>query len=77
MVSTRGLSWQIWSEKCLISFKFEIQFHKYHMKIIFLYLTISYDVAFGQKSNLLAIIHSLNLPNNPLDDIIDQVSVIF
>ncbi|KAA0054721.1 protein strawberry notch [Cucumis melo var. makuwa] len=31
-----------------------------------------YNAASDRKSNLLAIIRSLNLPNNPLDDIIDQ-----
>ncbi|KAG6605360.1 Protein FORGETTER 1, partial [Cucurbita argyrosperma subsp. sororia] len=32
-----------------------------------------YDAASDRKSSLLAIIRSLNLPNNPLDDIIDQL----
>ena len=32
-----------------------------------------YDVALERKTKIVEIIRSLDLPNNPLDDIIDQV----
>jgi hypothetical protein len=34
---------------------------------------VRYDAAVERKSKILDIIRSLDLPNNPLDDIIDQV----
>lgn len=35
---------------------------------------IRYEVAVERQSNILEIIRSMDLPNNPLDDIIDQVA---
>lgn len=35
---------------------------------------IRYEGAVERKSKILEIIRSLDLPNNPLDDIIDQVT---
>lgn len=32
-----------------------------------------YDAALERKTKILEIIRSLDLPNNPLDDIVDQV----
>jgi hypothetical protein len=40
-------------------------------------LSKRYDTAVERKSNILQIIRSLDLPNNPLDDIIDQVTDLF
>lgn len=34
-----------------------------------------YDAALERKTKILEIIRSLDLPNNPLDDIIDQVVI--
>lgn len=38
---------------------------------------IRYEAAKERKEKILEIIRSLDLPNNPLDDIIDQVVPIF
>lgn len=35
-----------------------------------------YDAALERRTKILEIIRSLDLPNNPLDDIIDQVVII-
>lgn len=35
---------------------------------------VRYEAAIERKSNILDIIRTFDLPNNPLDDIIDQVS---
>jgi hypothetical protein len=37
-------------------------------------LDIRYETALERKLKILEIIRSLDLPNNPLDDIIDQVA---
>lgn len=36
-------------------------------------LDIRYEAAVERKTHIMEIIRSMNLPNNPLDDIIDQV----
>jgi len=36
-------------------------------------IVVRYDAALDRKSKILDIIRSLDLPSNPLDDIIDQV----
>lgn len=38
-------------------------------------LLTRYEAAMERKSKILEIIRSLDLPNNPLDDIIDQVVI--
>jgi hypothetical protein len=38
---------------------------------------IRYDCAVEKKVKILDTIHSLDLPNNPLDDIIDQVVLVY
>jgi hypothetical protein len=40
-------------------------------------LDIRYETALERKLKILEIIRSLDLPNNPLDDIIDQVATTF
>lgn len=37
---------------------------------------VRYEAALERKIKILEIIRSLNLPNNPLDDIVDQVTII-
>lgn len=37
---------------------------------------IRYEAALERKLKILEIIRSLNLPNNPLDDIVDQVTIL-
>lgn len=39
--------------------------------------TFRYEGALERKIKILEIIRSLDLPNNPLDDIIDQVCILF
>ena len=40
------------------------------------YITLNrYEAALERKTKILEIIRSLDLPNNPLDDIIDQVVI--
>lgn len=38
---------------------------------------IRYEAALERKSKILDIIRTLDLPNNPLDDIIDQVGGLY
>ena len=42
-------------------------------KVLTWKIVVRYDAAVERKSKILDIIRSLDLPNNPLDDIIDQV----
>lgn len=38
---------------------------------------VRYESALERKTKILEIIRSLDLPNNPLDDIIDQVNCLY
>lgn len=45
--------------------------------MLVVFVTCRYDSAVEKKLKILDIIRSLDLPNNPLDDIIDQVVLVY